>query len=560
MADKELEDFILHLNREAMTYLKQENFPLSLKTLKDAEKLLKTLGPNENLKLHGITLNNFGCFYKRINKPNVALKFLKKACEKESIEPIDRVNLAGTLLNMCAIYSQLGKHEQALGQGCQALSLLEQENAGSPNLVSTLIIAYHNTGVEYEFLSNIKQAVECYKSAWTFAVKQMGESNNLTLSIHKSYVEALEKLEKIELKSTFREQLRLSSKIKTQEKRNLTALPAIRKPKEPNPYVRPKPTNLASQPKRLKKPEKNALEKASDLAQIRFLTGDRLQPMFQNKTQAINLRPVTVTKPELPLGPVRVKKLKEKITEQNESFEEAKEDFKHIRTASAPVNINVGNLQERIRNLENKYEDFDKKIQPIKQQLPDLDSFKIDRITALYELEKLAEKGLQDSKWEKEKEEFLKRMEELDKENEEFEKENEEVEKENEEVRKENEENAEKIEEDEEKEGFSRGLAEDNREKTPEIRVPKVKTPEINSQVVANTKKTPLTVTQGYFRGYLKRSKLSKKSSAAIIIQKHVRRHQCRAIYLEIREAIIFIQSVYRGHAVRRSLKNSKNH
>ena len=126
MADKELEDFILHLNREAMNYLKQENFQLSLKTLKDAEKLLKTLNSPENLKLHGITLNNFGCFYKRINKPNVALKFLQRACEKESIEPIDRVNLSGTLLNMCAIYSQLGKHDRALEQGIQALSLLEQ--------------------------------------------------------------------------------------------------------------------------------------------------------------------------------------------------------------------------------------------------------------------------------------------------------------------------------------------------------------------------------------------------------------------------------------------------
>src|SRR5574343_262215 len=104
MADKELEDFILNLNREAMNYLKQENFQLSLKTLKDAEKLLKTLNSPENFKLQGITLNNFGCFYKRINKPNVALKFLQRACEKESIEPVDRVNLAGTLLNMCAIF------------------------------------------------------------------------------------------------------------------------------------------------------------------------------------------------------------------------------------------------------------------------------------------------------------------------------------------------------------------------------------------------------------------------------------------------------------------------
>lgn len=573
MADKELEDFILHLNREAMTYLKQENFPLSLKTLKDAEKLLKTIGPNENLKLHGITLNNFGCFYKRINKPNVALKFLKQACEKESIEPIDRVNLAGTLLNMCAIYSQLGKHDQALNQGCQALSLLEQESAGSPNLVSTLIIAYHNTGVEYEFLNNLRQAVECYKSAWTFAVKQMGENNSLTLSIHNSYVEALEKQEKTELKTTIREQLRLNSKVKPQEKRNLSALPAIRKPKDPNPYIKPKIQSSVNQTKRLKKPEKTALEKATDLAQIRFLTGDRLQPMFQNKTQPINLRPVTVTKPaDLLTRPLRVKKQREKITEQNESSDEHKEEFKHVRTASAPVNITVGNLQERIRNLEHKYNDFDKKIQPIKQQLPDLDSFKIDRITALYELEKLAEKGPQDSKWEKEKEEFLKRMEELDKENEEkvedFEEKPEKIEEKPGKI-EEKSENTEKFEEILENPKKNSGKIEEfheNPEQNSEniddiirdLNNIKETVHDSPTEINSSSKKTPLTITQGYFRGHLKRSQLSKKTSAAIIIQKHVRRHQCRTIYIEIREAIIFIQSVYRGHLVRKSLKPSK--
>jgi tetratricopeptide (TPR) repeat protein len=106
MADTELHDFILHLNRDAMSYLKEENYTLALKTLKDADKLLKTLNSSQHPKLEGITLNNFGCFYKRINKPNVALKFLKQACEKESVEPIDAVNLSGTLLNICAIYSQ----------------------------------------------------------------------------------------------------------------------------------------------------------------------------------------------------------------------------------------------------------------------------------------------------------------------------------------------------------------------------------------------------------------------------------------------------------------------
>ena len=165
MSDNELEEFILHLNRDAMNHLKDDNFSLALKTLQEADKMLKTVDSNSNHKLQAITLNNFGCFYKRVNKPNVALKFLNKACENESIEPIDNVNLAGTLLNICAIYSQLGKHDIALENGCKALHLVEKCESASPNLVSTLIIGYHNTGVEYEFLNYLKEAVECYKSA-----------------------------------------------------------------------------------------------------------------------------------------------------------------------------------------------------------------------------------------------------------------------------------------------------------------------------------------------------------------------------------------------------------
>jgi hypothetical protein len=554
MADKELEDFILNLNREAMNYLKQENFQLSLKTLKDAEKLLKTLNSSENIKLQGITLNNFGCFYKRINKPNVALKFLQRACEKESLEPVDRVNLAGTLLNMCAIYSQLGKHDQALDEGIKALTLLEQETMTSPNLASTLIIAYHNTGVEYEYLSNLKQAVECYKSAWTFAVKQMGENNNLTGSIHKTYVDALEKLEKNEMKASFREQVRISHKVKGVEKRGQTAFPAIRKNKETremnevNPYVKVKQAPPPI-PKQSKKPEKSILEKAPVLNQVRFLTGDRLQPMFQNKTQAITIRPIGQIRDEKSLAPVNPRRNKEKISELYESSDDSKQEVVHIRTSSAPVNINVGNLQQRIRSLESKYEDFDKKIQPLKESLPELEGFKMQNISALYEMEKIAELDNKRKKIEEEKEKFLqhvKRMDEIeaklknDKENQnDYEK------------NKSLKEKEEKIGKDDDEGKGSEGMKGEEKEeveKKPEDFKEFSGTPEKIEKNVMKAIKTPLTVTQGVFKGYLRRKKLDKRTLAAIVIQKHVRRHQCRNIYKEIREAIIFIQRFYRKY------------
>src|SRR5574343_1533119 len=129
--DQDIQEFVLQLNREAMNYLKEGEFALAVKTLKDAHHVLNNQPGPQNLKLLGITLNNFGCFYKRIHKPNVALKYLSKAVEKESIEPVDQVNLAGTLLNICAIYSQLGKHQQALTHSCRALALLQDVQSTS---------------------------------------------------------------------------------------------------------------------------------------------------------------------------------------------------------------------------------------------------------------------------------------------------------------------------------------------------------------------------------------------------------------------------------------------
>ena len=161
-----MESNILDLNRNAMSMLRDSKFSKALKSLKQASSLLKTLdNPEKKLKLQGITLNNFGCYYKRTNKPNVALKYLTKAHQTENIASVDSVNLAATHLNMCAIYSDLGKHDLALEQGLKSLELLKNTTGNSANLISTLVIGYHNTGVEYEFLLNFKDALECYKAA-----------------------------------------------------------------------------------------------------------------------------------------------------------------------------------------------------------------------------------------------------------------------------------------------------------------------------------------------------------------------------------------------------------
>lgn len=616
MADNELEDFILHLNRDAMNYLKEESFSLALKTLKDADKMLSTLDPNSNLKLQAITLNNFGCFYKRINKPNVALKFLQKACEKESVEPVENVNLAGTLLNICAIYSQLGKHEMALENGCKALSLVEKCDKSAPNLVSTLIIGYHNTGVEYEFLNNMKHAVECYKTAWQFAIKQLGEGNQLTQSIHKSYIEALEKLEKQETRTSVREQFRLTNRVQPSEKRASSGFPPTKKLPSIGPYGKKKFSIPQGKP--MPKIPPVIQDTTADLGQIRFLTGDRLQPMYQNngffssnpKPKTVDMKNRTQNFPpsfkkdimEFPESNERVQRVPrrmEKIQEGQEMSYESEEPPHNHRTSSAPiywgkgpnipkpnnssrqpVAIDVKKLQNRIKHLENQYQDFDKKVKPFKEQLPDLENYKVDKIPGILDVEK-SEKGpnkktpasrtkniednVEDITVHENKDLISSLSKHLDLP--EISGELEKTIKTPENIAKQigkKSKTGKKHKKDAENAGkkpLSEDLKPQKDENQKENNGETTKEPEDQKKpqkkvVFADTAivKTPLTITQSAFRTYLFQKNLLKRHLAVITIQKHVRRYQCQQIYKEIRSAIIFIQANFRGYLVRKHL------
>jgi hypothetical protein len=76
--------------------------------LKMAEKIVnasRNVMDDEYFKLYSLTMNNLGCYYKKIEKPNVALKYLKRALQNEieSLQPISYI--ASTKLNICAILS-----------------------------------------------------------------------------------------------------------------------------------------------------------------------------------------------------------------------------------------------------------------------------------------------------------------------------------------------------------------------------------------------------------------------------------------------------------------------
>ena len=89
---------------------------MSFKLLKEAETILLTkqaynvLGEESLHRLSCVTLNNLGCFYKKLNFSNVALEYFMQVLALEQLLKVDTISLVSTMLNICANLSKQGKH------------------------------------------------------------------------------------------------------------------------------------------------------------------------------------------------------------------------------------------------------------------------------------------------------------------------------------------------------------------------------------------------------------------------------------------------------------------
>ncbi|KAL4171923.1 hypothetical protein KRP22_007099 [Phytophthora ramorum] len=198
-------------NLLAMTYLQQEEFRVVLELLKKAEILTERHPAGR-----AVTLNNLACYYRRQGNLHKALTYLTEALKIEA--RLDNLpNKADTHLNMCAVLSQLGKHQSALGQAQSALIFLHEElqlgqagNGGSspsrkgfggksgdgvdPNIkldrVAVLGIAYHNVGVEQEFLKCWDLSLQSYRKGMQITSTYLGETHGIVITLQNSLLSA----------------------------------------------------------------------------------------------------------------------------------------------------------------------------------------------------------------------------------------------------------------------------------------------------------------------------------------------------------------------------------
>lgn len=176
-------------NLLAMQYLQQGDFDQTLELLQKAEVLSVRDDASK-----AVTYNNFACYYRRLDRPQASVTFLEKALAIEARLP-EVENPADTHLNMCAVLSQMGRHKQALEHAQSALILLQAEIFGKKELpdlgrVVVLAIAYHNIGVEYEFLKSFEKSLESYRKGVLVAEKHLGEGHAMTASMRQSFLAA----------------------------------------------------------------------------------------------------------------------------------------------------------------------------------------------------------------------------------------------------------------------------------------------------------------------------------------------------------------------------------
>lgn len=163
---------------------------------------------DEGDKYRAVTYNNFACIFRRTKKLRSALSYLEKALEIEynylhfSDESVDEclqvLNPTDIHLNICAILSQMGKHELALQHAMKALILIQdelitkimdQENGGHEvkkpeDRLTVLCIAYHNIAVEQEFLKQYQASLNSYAKAAQSAHKYLGADHPMTQNMN----------------------------------------------------------------------------------------------------------------------------------------------------------------------------------------------------------------------------------------------------------------------------------------------------------------------------------------------------------------------------------------
>ncbi|KAF4730392.1 hypothetical protein FOZ62_029399, partial [Perkinsus olseni] len=149
--------------------------------LREAEALAASVS---DISFHAMTLNNMASYYRAMDKPHIAMRFLVRALRLEMTlqGPTADLSVAGTHLNISSVLSHLGRHHQSLRHAQGALKLLSalcthglgcRLESQQSVLDSTTVAAMHSVGAQLEHLGRRREALRAYRRGLRFAVEHL---------------------------------------------------------------------------------------------------------------------------------------------------------------------------------------------------------------------------------------------------------------------------------------------------------------------------------------------------------------------------------------------------
>lgn len=362
MKKGEVAEIVTNWNIQAMKFLKLGNPFSAFNLLQKASKLLSS--HKSFIDLHMVTLNNLGCYYKWVKKPKEALKQFENSAYLRKNYSVEPIGLAGTFLNISSLHSDMGNHNLALKYAQDAVNLLKSAQQNSVKLRITLAMAYHSLANEQSNLKNFQEAFENFEKSLNLALETPG-SGKLADFVKSSMRNAEKKAGFGKEEKSYDIEI-LKDKIKNKNRKS-KEIKLYRKKDKNEEVLDIEERDQSNESKKLPGIYKNhdkdrftpPLPSASNTRQ-RFITGDRLKPMF----------PQSVS----PIGERVHSKDRSFTYEKSVNIEKNEMEEINYHIEKSQINETLETIQNKISLLESRLESFNRNIEPLKE----LENFNYD--------------------------------------------------------------------------------------------------------------------------------------------------------------------------------------
>ena len=267
-----------------------------------------------------MTLNNLANLCLKLNEIPKALNYLFEAEQCSLIG--SKTNLAVTYINLSAFLTINSKYLEAIDYLLKGIKLLKEAPNLTKNVITALVIGQHNLAQAYWLMGNKTDGPGYAKESWELALQHLGPDHFLTQNIFQVLTE---------MNTSSFTHIRIIKNADIQKS-------LCREEKNPEPPITRNIRKFSGD--------------ATELRDIRFLTGERLQPMYKTKVyRKTRTRPGSRTASTV----TKVQKQKTVVSQHQEK--------------------NLSRIEAHLDNLQEKIETYKEKCRPLRALAEESDEY-----------------------------------------------------------------------------------------------------------------------------------------------------------------------------------------